>query len=173
MLLGNYACFFCRLLIFFKINFFKTSFRNTIKVSNSLIQKKIVPDLGPNCLQKLSADDTSRQWVNQSIFQKAKAYKILGPTDEILVLMAMACSKGWAFVQSIQNLHCWQSFLDHMATNLNNAWICKNVRLCCYTTTFDYFSNSVDITCQGQWPRKFFMTSYGSRFVFNSYEQGK
>ena len=38
---------------FFKINFFKKSFRNTIKVSNSL-------DLGPNCLQRLSADDTSK-----------------------------------------------------------------------------------------------------------------
>ena len=34
-LLGNFSCSFCRLLIFFKINFFKNSIRNTIKVSNS------------------------------------------------------------------------------------------------------------------------------------------
>ena len=38
--------------------FWKNSFRNTMKVSNSL---EIGPDLGPNCLQRLSADDTSRQ----------------------------------------------------------------------------------------------------------------
>ena len=53
---------------FFKINFFENSFiRNTIRVSNSLIQIRpdgnVVPDLGLKCLQRLSADDTSRQRV--------------------------------------------------------------------------------------------------------------
>ena len=46
---------------FFKINFSKQSFRNTIKVSNSLDVDQdplsVSPDLGPNCLQRLSADD--------------------------------------------------------------------------------------------------------------------
>ena len=55
---------FCRLLIFFKINFSKISFRNTIRVSNcmDLDQARcfVGPDLGPNCLQRLSADNTSR-----------------------------------------------------------------------------------------------------------------
>ena len=50
---------FRRLLIFFKINFFK----NTIWVSNRLDPDQaghfVGPDLGPICLQKLSADDTS------------------------------------------------------------------------------------------------------------------
>ena len=52
---------FCHLLIFSKIHFSKTSFRNTIslRVSNSLD-----PDLGPNSLQKVSAEDTSWQIVN-------------------------------------------------------------------------------------------------------------
>ena len=40
------------------------SFRITIKVSNSLdpdqARRFVGPDLGPNCLQKLSADDKSR-----------------------------------------------------------------------------------------------------------------
>ena len=40
---------------------------NTIRVSNSLdpdqAQHFVGPDLVPNCLQKLSADDTSRQRV--------------------------------------------------------------------------------------------------------------
>ena len=60
---------FGRLLIFFKIIFFmKYSCRNTIRVSNSMApdqaQHIVGPDLGPNCLHKLSADDTSRQRVN-------------------------------------------------------------------------------------------------------------
>ena len=46
--------------IFFKLTF-KTSFRNTMGVSNSLDpdqnQHSVDPDLGPNCLQRLSADD--------------------------------------------------------------------------------------------------------------------
>ena len=44
---------------------------NTIRVSNSLDpdQTRFVwPDLGPNCLQRLSADNTSRQRVNQYVF---------------------------------------------------------------------------------------------------------
>ena len=36
--------------VFFKINFSKNSFRNIIRLS-------VGPDLGPNYLQKLSADD--------------------------------------------------------------------------------------------------------------------
>ena len=48
-----------------KINyFFKTSFRKTIGVSNSLdlelVPHHVGPDLGPNSLRKLSADDTRR-----------------------------------------------------------------------------------------------------------------
>ena len=41
---------------FSKSTFSKNSFRNTIRVSNSLAQCFVRPDLGPNCLQKLSAD---------------------------------------------------------------------------------------------------------------------
>ena len=60
---------FCHLLIFYKINFFKKIIaRIPSSVSNSLDPDQdqmsgsrfVVPDLGPNCLQKLSADDTSR-----------------------------------------------------------------------------------------------------------------
>ena len=54
----------CRLLtFFFKINFTKNSFRNTIRVSNGLDPDQdrhfVGPDLGPNYLQRLSADDKS------------------------------------------------------------------------------------------------------------------
>ena len=53
---------FCRLLIFFlKSSFPKTSFKNTIKVSNTLdpdlARHFVKPNLGPNFLEGLSADD--------------------------------------------------------------------------------------------------------------------
>ena len=58
----NLSCFFS------KSTFSKISFRNTTIVSNSLDPDQarhfVGPDLGPNCLQKLSADDTIRQRVN-------------------------------------------------------------------------------------------------------------
>ena len=43
----------------FRITFSKKKFRNTIKVSKQY-QHSVGPDLGPNCLQRLSADDKSR-----------------------------------------------------------------------------------------------------------------
>ena len=51
---------------FFKINFFKKSFfGNTIRVSNYLDpdqdRRSVGPDLGTNCLQKLSTDDTKKR----------------------------------------------------------------------------------------------------------------
>ena len=78
-MLGNFACFFVCGLSFFKINFFKKSVRNAIRVSNGLdpdqsvrnairVSNGLDPDqarqyvrhnLGPNCFQRLSADDKS------------------------------------------------------------------------------------------------------------------
>ena len=68
-MLGNFTCFFffC-LLIFLKSTFSKNYFRNAIRMSNSLDPDQARhfdgPDLDPNCLQTVSADDTSRQRVN-------------------------------------------------------------------------------------------------------------
>ena len=60
----------CRLLIFFKIKFFKKSFSNIIRVSNSSdpdqARHSVGPDLDPNCLQRLSADDKS-SWLFSSV----------------------------------------------------------------------------------------------------------
>ena len=56
---------FCRLLIFFKINFFEKKFQECHPIENRLDPDQtrhfVRPDLGPICLQRLSADDTSRQ----------------------------------------------------------------------------------------------------------------
>ena len=63
MLGDNFACFCCCLLTFFKIDYFKKKFKTTIRVSNGLDPDHdrhfVSPDLGPNCLQTLSADDYS------------------------------------------------------------------------------------------------------------------
>ena len=64
-MLGNFACFFSRLWIFFffKLTLSKKSFRNTMSMSNSLdpdqARQNVGPDLGPNCSQRFSADDKS------------------------------------------------------------------------------------------------------------------
>ena len=47
---------------FSKLTFLKKSFRNTIRVSNGLDPDQdhsVGPDLGPNCLQRFTADDKS------------------------------------------------------------------------------------------------------------------
>ena len=62
----NEVIVICR--FFSKLTTWKISVRNTIRVSNSLnpdrARHKVGPDLGPNCLQRLSADGTSRLRVN-------------------------------------------------------------------------------------------------------------
>ena len=67
--------------------FSKNSSRNTIRISNSLDpdqdRQNVCPDLGPNCLQKLSADDKSRSEFcmlllsSADIFQTQPFQKIL------------------------------------------------------------------------------------------------
>ena len=59
---------FCHKLFFsFKINFFEKFFQELPSVSNSLNPDQarhfVGPDLGPNCLQKLSVDDIKRHRV--------------------------------------------------------------------------------------------------------------
>ena len=64
-MLGNFSCFCSHLLTFSKLTFSQNSFRNTIRVSNSLDSEQdrhsVGPDLRPNCLQRLSVDDKSRR----------------------------------------------------------------------------------------------------------------
>ena len=66
--MGNFQAFLSSADFFSKSTFSENSFRNTIRVSNSLdpgqARHFVGPDLGPNRLQKLTADDTSRQRVN-------------------------------------------------------------------------------------------------------------
>ena len=57
----------CYMLIFFKINFFQKVLSGTPTESNSLDPDFVGPDLGPACLQRLSADDSSRKGVKMSI----------------------------------------------------------------------------------------------------------
>ena len=57
-----FSCFFCRLQTFFKINFVKKILpRITSECQTAWIQIKpgcsVWPDLGPNCLERSTADD--------------------------------------------------------------------------------------------------------------------
>ena len=57
---GEFFMLCCRLLIFFKINIFKKFFQEyhqSVKQFGSRSGPTFCPDLGPNCLQRLSADD--------------------------------------------------------------------------------------------------------------------
>ena len=62
-MLGIFSFFCCRLLTFFKVNFFKNILSGTLSVSNdldlALDRHSVGPDLGPNRLQRLSVDDKS------------------------------------------------------------------------------------------------------------------
>ena len=66
---------FC-LLIFLKSSFSKNSYRNTIRRSNSLDPDQARhfagPDLGPNCLQWLSVDNTIYNVVGSEFFFESK-----------------------------------------------------------------------------------------------------
>ena len=65
MLLPSSADFFP------KLNFSKNSFRNTIRLSKDLDsdqdQHNVGPDLGPKCLQGLSADNKSPSYCKEKV----------------------------------------------------------------------------------------------------------
>ena len=92
---------FCHL-IFSKSTFSKNSFKNTIRVLKSLdpdqARHYVGPDLGPNCLQRSSADDTSRQRVKYC--SELRCPNMLGiygrvymSQHKLLVLITSACSQ--------------------------------------------------------------------------------
>ena len=64
-LLGNFVCIFAVVAFFQNQLAWKQSFRDTIRVPNSLdpnlARHFVGPDLGPNCLQRCSTKDTSKQ----------------------------------------------------------------------------------------------------------------
>ena len=68
---GQFFILFCRLQTFPKLTFSKKSFRNTTRVSNSLDPDQdrlsVGPDLGPNCLQRLSGNDKTIQIKHEAI----------------------------------------------------------------------------------------------------------
>ena len=72
--------FCCHLMTFFQNQRFKASFRNTTRVSYGLYpdqdQRSVGTVLGTNCLQRLSADNTSRRLhVQERVRKPNKKYK--------------------------------------------------------------------------------------------------
>ena len=65
-MLGNFHAFLSSAVFFSILTFSNNSFRNTIRVANGLDgldpdqdRQTVSPDLGPICLQRLSAEDKS------------------------------------------------------------------------------------------------------------------
>ena len=53
-----FSCIFCRLLTFYRVAFSKKSFKDTIRLSNTLDPNRVQRhDQGPNCLQRKAADN--------------------------------------------------------------------------------------------------------------------
>ena len=79
----------------------KNSYRNTIRVSNSLdpdqARQNFGPDLGPNCLHMLSVDDTSRQLTLHSLGAK-------DPTFFIFSLMNLTLFASTGFCHPLIHL---------------------------------------------------------------------
>ena len=72
-MLGNFSCFYCRLLTFQKLTFFLEFFQEHYQTvwSHDQDRHSVGPDLGPSCLQRLTADEeldnASRQRVNKKL----------------------------------------------------------------------------------------------------------
>ena len=86
-MLGNFLCLCCRLPTFFSIlTFSKNSFRNTIRMSNGLDQDQdqcsVHPDLGTNCLLRLSADDESQNIILYEYIRQTAKDDLLIQTDQ-------------------------------------------------------------------------------------------
>ena len=68
---GKFSLLFCRMLVFFIINFFEKILSGIGSESNSLdpgqARHSVKPDLGANCLQKLLADDTIQPLIRARI----------------------------------------------------------------------------------------------------------
>ena len=105
-MLGKFACFFGHLWILYKNQpFSKESSRNTIRVPNSLdpdqAQPFVGPDLGPNSLQRLSADNNSGESVKTGFIVDAQ------PSPLILIQLTVGLRRGspthqWMDTENIQ-----------------------------------------------------------------------
>ena len=97
------AWFICVSTDFFsKTTFWKNSFRNTLWGSNSLDPDQaryfVWPDLGPTCLQKLSADDTRVYRVKLILFLKEAT-----PVENVICLYIFVAFYLFEFT-------CWAIF---------------------------------------------------------------
>ena len=72
-MLGNFSCFY----FFQTLTFSKNYSRNTIRAPNSL-DPDISPDLGPNCLQRLSAKERVNKKYWALIHNKMSYHQLCG-----------------------------------------------------------------------------------------------
>ena len=125
--LGNFSCLCCRLLTFFKINFSKKKFRNIIRVSNGLDpdqdRHSVGPDLGPNCLQRLSADDKSSRW-------QGKIYYVSSSwCSELAVVRSCRISMTCSFI-SPPNFRTFTIYITCLESLASSCPVKKGTPIC-------------------------------------------
>ena len=87
-MLGSFPLVCCRLLIFLKINFFKKfvqeHFQSVKRLDSDQARHYVGPDLGPNCLYRLS--DKFRHWQRKSQHSISDSSQriIIGPARGII-----------------------------------------------------------------------------------------
>ena len=119
----------CHLLIFFKINLQKIQeYHQSIKQFGSMnpdhARYYVGPGLDPNCLQRLSADDTSRQivkiWI---IFQSISLNKYFGCWKKNSYLSThnyILAEKWYSFLIMFTYLEAWYSYLFYASDMANS-----------------------------------------------------
>ena len=65
-MLSNFSSFCCRMLTFFQNQLFQKILSGTLSECETVLdqdqdRQKVGPDLGPNCLQRLSAEDSEER----------------------------------------------------------------------------------------------------------------
>ena len=130
-----------------KSSFLKNSFRNTIRVSNSLDPDQarhfVGPDLGPNCWPRISADGASRQRVSRMlIFLSKSSFLKNSFRNTIRVSNSLDPDQARHFVGPDLGPNCWPRISADGASrqrvynaDANQIHLCA----CCMLSLTDFF----------------------------------
>ena len=103
-ILEIFLCFFVVCWFFSKLIFWKNSFRNTIRMSNSLdpdqARRFVGPDLGPNCSPRLSADVTGIHGFKYSRLHGRDFWNLIFTSENTIKYLY-----DWLFVYYMYSMH--------------------------------------------------------------------
>ena len=101
----------------------KKIFRNTIRVTNSMgpdqARHFVGLDLGPNCLQRLSTDDTSRQRVTQWLSQ---LYLYIPLQKELLYMYLVNITYHYFLLNNMHLCFGWKKRIKSISHSYLDVW---------------------------------------------------